>query len=271
MATQVLKDSKAKITRAQEQLNGLESKFKRFSDSKPYTLRQEKDPDNGDVTLVYYPNAPIPDNWAIILGEIFFNLRSALDMAVHELTIREQGSVLDKTEFPIFDDPNRFGATKRNGDPAPGSGLYKIRGLRQQTQILIETLQPFHETDPDKVAIVGLLHEMNIRDKHKELFLCRQMFHTAKLTLTETVENFVSWSGPPLGGTLDEQTVIGRLETSQPLDDSKVYMDAELTLEIMFDQSCSVAFKRNEDVIKMTTIIINGVGKIISLLENSLT
>ena len=137
MTKPLLSDSRAKIARAKEQLQGLELEFQRFSDSKPYTLRQEKDLETGQMLLVYYPDTPIPDNWAIVVGEIFFNLRSSLDLAVYKLTVREQGTALNKTEFPIFDDPIKFSAVKQDSKPAPGSGLFKIRGVSQKTRDVI--------------------------------------------------------------------------------------------------------------------------------------
>ena len=113
----LFKAPRAKIARARENLQGLELEFQRFSDSKPYTLRQEKDLETDEFILVYYPVGEIPSDWSVIIGEILFNLRSALDLAVHELTVREQGIPLKNTEFPVFDDRGVFAELKKDGTP----------------------------------------------------------------------------------------------------------------------------------------------------------
>src|SRR5688500_10513892 len=114
--------ARIKVNRAVDQLNGLQLEFKRFYDGKPYRITNECDFDTGEKLLVYYP-IPIPDKWLAIVGEILYDLRSALDHVVYELTIWETGSPLNQTEFPVFKDKARFAEVKNDGTPAPKSGL----------------------------------------------------------------------------------------------------------------------------------------------------
>jgi hypothetical protein len=263
------KAARAKITRAKDNLHKLELEFQQFSNSKPYKIKQEHDLNTDEFILVYYPVGDVPADWSVIIGEILFNLRSALDLAVHELTVREQGTPLKLTEFPIFDDKNEFFKLDKKGLPARGSGLYKIRGLKQKTVDCIEALQPYNTRETDKEPIISLLHEMNIIDKHRELLLCRQMAHGAKVMLVRNALNVINWGLDNLGGNLDERAVIARLKLAGGLDD-KVYMDADVIIEIAFDEKNASAFKKNEGVIKVLQSIITGVERILFLLEDSL-
>lgn len=266
----LLKDAQAKVARAKEQLAGLEAEFQRFSDSKPYTLRQEHDLETQEFILVYYPSSPIPDNWPIIIGEILYNLRSALDLAVYELTVREQGAPLKNTEFPIFDDKDLFSALKKNGDPAPGSGLFKIRGLSQKTRDCIESMQPYNLRQPDRVSTLLLLHEMNILDKHRELHLCRVRSLSTKTWLVRDAPGFISWGFGNVNANLDERTVINTLKLASGLDD-EVYMDGDIAILIAFDQRCSPVFKRQENVVAMIRNMIKADEIVLNLLTESVT
>src|ERR1700731_2588895 len=46
---------------------------------------------------------PVPYRFSILVSEICFNLRAALDYLVYELAILDSGSVKEKTQFPIED------------------------------------------------------------------------------------------------------------------------------------------------------------------------
>jgi hypothetical protein len=268
--TQLLKNSRTKIARAREQLEGLQAEFQRFSDSKPYTVRQEHDLETEEFILVYYPSARIPDTWTVIIGEVFHNLRSALDQAIYELTIRENGSPLEKTEFPVFDDPRKFAATKRNGDPAPASGAYRIRGLSQKTRDIIEQMQPYHFRQPDNVSFLDILHEMSIVDKHREIHLCRTLAVETRIEMIRTADHFINWAMTEIGANLDERTVIARLKLGTGLDEN-LYMDATVSIDIFFDQSCCTFFKRNEKVTDILDRMIKGTERVLHYLEISLT
>lgn len=169
----LLKSAYLKVERAKEQFTELETKIDIFFEKRPYTIYRECDSKNGDELLVYYPTESIPPKWSVLIGEILFNLRSSLDLAVNDLTVKETGNELPKTEFPIFEEKTSFFQTKKDGTPAPGSGLYKIRGLNPKTQHCIEQLQTYYAQIPGDVAHIKILHDLNIRDKHRKLLLCR--------------------------------------------------------------------------------------------------
>src|SRR5262249_8578453 len=81
--------------------------------------------------------------WGVMVGEVFHNLRSALDHTITDLTIAEGGQPLAGTEFPIFEDEAKYSELAKDGTPTRRSGLYKIRGVSDQAKAIIYGLQPF--------------------------------------------------------------------------------------------------------------------------------
>jgi hypothetical protein len=265
---QLFSSSSAKISRAEDLIKGLEADFHLFNESKPYKLIHEHDLSTEEIILVYYPTGNIPVKWPVIIGEIIFLLRSSLDIAIYELTERELGNPLSDTEFPIFQDRSNFFETKKDGQPSRRSGLYKIRGLRQKTINIIDTIQPYNIHESGSASVLGLLHEMNIVDKHRKLHLCRRLAQSAEIILIKDAEGMVSW-GIGFGADLDQRAVITRMKLLTGLDNQE-YFSANLKIEIEFDQKTSIEFKKSENVMKVLKMLVNGVKKTLSLLEESL-
>lgn len=174
--THSLSGSRAKIDRAREQTNALQSEFEAFYADKAHSVRETFDPETGRKKAVF-STLPIPLRWGAIVGEIVHDLRSALDSVVYDLTIAEQGRPLDRTEFPIFEDEVKYDETTKKGEPAPGSGVFKVRGVNDRAKALIREAQPFEvaKVKPaDQKPIIALVHELNIIDKHRTIHLMRQ-------------------------------------------------------------------------------------------------
>ncbi len=260
--------SVAKISRAKQTLEELKRNIASFNAGKPYILKNEREAGTGENILVYYPAAEIPSEWPVIIGEIVHQLRSALDLAVYELTVKEQGSPLKNTEFPIFEDEEIFSETKKDGQPTNRSGYYKIRGLRKKTISIIEAIQPFNIRKDDEAPILALLHDMDIVDKHRTLHVCRRLALSTRLELIRDAVGFISF-GIELGADLDQIAVIGRLKLKHP--DDNEYLTADVVIEIAFDPKTYWEFKKPEEVIKILSILETGVTKILGLLEQSLT
>src|SRR4051794_5967241 len=111
----------AKIDRAKTHFNALYEEFQRFVHGHPYEIRQEFDPEFGEtapvrINVVYYPTRSIPTDWSVILGEFFYNLRSALDHVVYDL------GPVTFSEFPIFTVKGKFYAMDKKFPWLPAWG-----------------------------------------------------------------------------------------------------------------------------------------------------
>lgn len=243
-----LTSARIKHARAIEHLEGLQLEFQRFYDSKPYRFTNECDFKTGEKLLVYYP-VDIPTSWVAVIGDIFSNLRAALDHAVYELTVWEQSAPLDKTEFPIFEDKTVFSEVKNNGQPTNRSGLYKMRGLSQKTQAVIEAMQPFNIRKQGQIPLLAILHEMNNVDKHREVHLCRRLYQGVNMRMLRDI-TFVRYPNSPpvpegltvfssfrtlMGNVnLEERAILSRWKPAVLTDEMDV--EADIPFEIAFDE-----------------------------------
>src|SRR5207302_846489 len=116
-----------------------------------------------------------PDAWSAVVGEIVYDLRSALDHAVYDLTCIENGGPLGQTGFPIFEDESKYDELTTRGEPAIGSGVFKIRGVNPYAKAAIRSLQPFEarKAVPFDEPALSLLGELNAVDRQRTVPLCR--------------------------------------------------------------------------------------------------
>jgi len=109
----------------------------------------------------------------VVIGEVCYHLRSALDYLVYELAINDSGKAQEHTQFPIVDSPNEFG----------GAANRNLRGLNAAHIATIERLQPYNGCEWTKI-----LRGLSNRDKHRHLTL------TASLTMGHVQ----FWPTPPI-------------------------------------------------------------------------
>jgi hypothetical protein len=105
---------------------------------------------------------PVPQEFGIIVGEIIYNLRAALDYLVYELACFDSKQEIEGTQFPIEDSSKKFDdrictiETKRKGTYLRGVSSEHITALRK--------LQPFNGC-----RWTGQLRNISNPDKHRRL------------------------------------------------------------------------------------------------------
>ncbi len=251
----------AKVERATDHLNALKSEIAQFCELNAHEVRHEADFQAGEKTLVYYARENIPLRWSIVIGEIIHNLRSALDQAVYDLTIRESGQAVELSEFPIFADKNAFLRTTRGG------GLYKIRGVGEKTKRVIEELQPFNIRKEGTESVLWLLHELSNIDKHRTIHLCRRMTSNVEIGVVRDITfigNF-TWLAPL--GLLEDRTILARWKPTDNLGD-EVDMNAKIAFDVAFGQG-TVASLVGKSVTDVCERLIRGIGRVFHYLEES--
>lgn len=92
---------------------------------------------------------------AILIGEIFYNLRSALDYLIFKLAKLDSGIEQDGTQFPIDDEKESFDTHVKRG---------WLEGLNAAHCAAIEGLQPYNGCDWSK-----RLRDYSNPDKHRHL------------------------------------------------------------------------------------------------------
>ncbi|MCH8188130.1 MAG: hypothetical protein IIB66_05415, partial [Proteobacteria bacterium] len=105
-----------------------------------------------------FPIEPVPHIIKILVGEITYNLRAALDYLVYELARLDSGEVKNGTQFPIEDTEDGF-KRKRNAF---------LKGVSDKHVAIIESLQPYSGCDWTRI-----LRDLSNPDKHRQLTISK--------------------------------------------------------------------------------------------------
>jgi len=167
-----------KLDRASEHLDALDRKVRAWVDGKPFSVIDEPDPEPPLEALTFHFRArrfrveradDIPVDFAILIGDCLFNLRSALDhlaLALARAYSARNGVTMTPKQvrgsaFPIFsrpmevkDEEERIGCI----DPAACAE--------------IKALQPYHLKGDYASDPLWQIHELNCIDKHRSLSVC---------------------------------------------------------------------------------------------------
>src|SRR5579862_5846186 len=167
--------ARARLDRAQEQTQVLQAEFQEFAARDPHAVREIYDDTMQRKRAEYLVLEEFPDLWSAVVGEIAYDLRSALDHAVYDLTCIETGGPLGQTGFPIFEDEERYDELTTRGEPAFGSGVFKIRGVNSYAKAAIRSLQPFEarKAVPFAEPMLSQLEELHMVDRQRAIPLSR--------------------------------------------------------------------------------------------------
>lgn len=133
-----LKQRIGKALKAQEDSIGIH-----FDPNPPYTFKLTQ-PTSTNVHMII----------GILIGEICYNLRSALDYLVFELSKLDSGQFQDGTQFPIEDAEKSFSHRIKRG---------WLKGINSAHIAAIERLQPYNGCNWTKI-----LRDISNPDKHRQ-------------------------------------------------------------------------------------------------------
>ncbi len=160
-----LEGPRAKIDRAREHAQALDTESQAFIRSNPYRTTYGTDPNNGDhIWRVEVMRAP-PMRLSILVGDVVHNLRSCLDHLVWQLSLTTTPAPYERAEFPIYSvkfDPKRNECFDKRGRE-------KLRDVPILAQKIIESVQPYH-MDARRIwpyLHLALIHEISNTDKHR--------------------------------------------------------------------------------------------------------
>jgi hypothetical protein len=121
------------------------------------------------VVRAIHPDFPEND-LAIEIGEMFYQLRAALDCAVYKAAVLAESidppSNEDRVEFPIYSSSKRFQGNPVNDSPFPS----KLRDW-------LELIQPYNADKTENTELANLwrfleiLHDCARKDRHRKLHL----------------------------------------------------------------------------------------------------
>jgi hypothetical protein len=152
-----------KIERAKQHINDLHSRIWAFAATDFYSLRVDKDAETGKYGLKVEVRKPLPDDFALIIGDAAHNLKSVLDVALNEVVFRRLNRYDDYTRFP-------FKKTRDDLVNAINGALIK-QASKEVANFIVNVVKPY---DGGNDALVAL-HKLNILDKHRLLLPVMQV------------------------------------------------------------------------------------------------
>jgi hypothetical protein len=202
-----------KIVRAQEHHDLLDQKVGAFLASKPYTTLIDVDEQTWEFRVRVDVHRETDPYWAVIIGDLVHNLRSALDHLAWALVQVNGNKPTKRTQFPIFTDQGEFEA----------DGRRMIAGVSAEATALLESLQPYVRRNPadHPLEVIRLLSN---RDKHHLLYTTAFIPSGLEQRLSRVIgsgrlEIYEVAQGPITDGTV---ILRGRLVPSPTFENVKV-------------------------------------------------
>ena len=145
----------ARVSRAEEHIAELIRRTLLHGQKMIEGIQVHPNPKNPNRVIVKRPELPLALSFSVIVGEICYNLRSALDYMVYELAVLDSGADVEGTQFPIED-------KKKGFEWRVGGGW--LKGLNTAHLALVENLQPYSGCD-----WTSKLRDLSNPDKHRSL------------------------------------------------------------------------------------------------------
>ena len=162
----------AKIDRARNQVMALSADIDELCAKIRQAIVHEIDTDAGEQKWVYRDAAPeAPMEWSIRVGEILYNLRSALDHLVWQLVLASGNEPTRFNQFPILDCEKQW---------TPARIVKDLEGVSDGNKEMVRHLQPFNpflqlpvdgKYRPCNAQVFRALRDLCNIDKHRHLNL----------------------------------------------------------------------------------------------------
>ena len=163
-------------------------------------------------------DVPIPLNFSVLLGEIVYDLRSALDQCVFQLALDHTGIEHEQTMFPIFTSPSEFSK----------KGARRVEFIGDGPKTLIESLQPYSDRSMPIHHSLLDLNNLSNADKHRVAHLWGLSFTPGKMEVTSDARIDPSGFGTIFGTGAE----IFRVYPSHPTAEMQVRGSISATLSI---------------------------------------
>jgi hypothetical protein len=158
--------ARLKIERANQHINDLYLQSREFSNTDPYSILVEDNPETGDSVLKISMDQVTPDRMLLTVGDTIHNLRSALDFAMSDIEFNTTGTRDPHTHFPI--------RPTRNELIAAVNGGLKKKAPKAVIDFIVDTIQPYKRGIGEPL---WSLNALDIEDKHRLLIAKKDITH----------------------------------------------------------------------------------------------
>lgn len=175
-----LDSARAKLRRADEHLECLQSAMERLLHPKRYEITEQTDTKSGERFYELLDPPDLPAEWSLLIGDCVSNARSAIDHLAWQIASRNTAKAAKAasksrprppkdTEFPIFVDISDSDTAKKL-ERKLGYFLVEDEGL-------IRDEQPYLRGDLAHAQPLWLLHELRNADTHREIHTMLMSVH----------------------------------------------------------------------------------------------
>ncbi|MBI4307483.1 MAG: hypothetical protein HY684_01585 [Chloroflexi bacterium] len=210
---------KAKVMWADAHFKAFDRASKRFVKRYSNSVIFQVDPKTREKVWTFHGVInPLPPEFSLRIGDILYNLRSALDHLVWQLVLANRGNPTKVNEFPIYGGPSICDSPrKRFGS----EGRKTLSGVGKEAIALIEGLQPCNCGD----LVLMDFDALSNTDKHQHLTLTTIIVAKAFLR-GGSLESVANLPMQPYFGPLEDNTELLRIPRKY------VDMDVDPTIEI---------------------------------------
>ncbi len=193
----------AKLLRAEHQISWItDESHKLCADIQQSIVREVHEDIDKQVWVYRGEMRRPPVEWSIIVGEILYNLRSALDHLVWQLVLANGQNPGRHNEFPIVLNHESWGQTRGRA----------LKGVSQRHEAMIGFLQPYNAGIGIQfdIGMLKVLNDLGNKEKHRHLVLA--MIVSRGIEPLDSQLDDMS-ARPPFRGSL----ITGRIETGKVL------------------------------------------------------
>jgi hypothetical protein len=234
-----------KLARAEEHFGDLEELIRPLRERRAYPVSERVECEDDAEVRVWRVNFAEPDEAfvQILVGELMFNARSALDHIACAMvpSDRRTRQVMRATQFPIFtsDIDELDPTTGKYAHPNErGNWQRMTQGLPDDAIPLLKGLQPYMfrpEKGPDNHAF-AILHAFQNADKHRGLVIVASGL-TDPVVRHVRPSGLITYESAPYGLAADRVLRNGAAVHRAPADEaSDMKVEVEATMQILIGE-----------------------------------
>jgi hypothetical protein len=230
MSPEPLTNTLAKLARADEHLHSLDCEAKAFGSGEPYSVTTERE-DGAYIARLTIREWP-PLRLGVILGDVFYNWRSALDNMICSLVRANNQTPTRRNSFPILRSQSDYDA----------KGVKRTSGISAAHATIVESLQPYPDRTDATIAALALVNEHCNADKHAAIHPTFGAFtkpeDAARSTRREPVTTEFRFEFDPVGFNkpLQDGMTIARITPIGEPPKTKPRLSIHLPVEIAFGE-----------------------------------
>jgi hypothetical protein len=142
-----------KLARAKQHIVELTLSIRAYAQSQPYGVEKRLDESSNAYLYTVRVVKPMPEEWALIVGDVVHNARAALDHLTVQLVEAAGRKITESTAFPFAKSQATFAATCES----------RLAGTPDSTRRFMSRMRPY----PSGNTLLHLCHALDVIDKHR--------------------------------------------------------------------------------------------------------